>query len=282
MQRCTTLPCSSILDCFFVLGCQRSGTTLLRLILEAHPDVVCYDEIKGYAILQSGLVENPSGARLVGFKLPRWTEQLTNPVLYDEGAEEHCTNFYRNEPILFMRRDVRDNIASMLKLKAGQSNWCELWVERIIKSKIVREASFRERYATEISIIQDSGSPLIGWAALYWKYKNDAFFDYSAAGLPVLAVVYENLVTDPRPVLQSVCRHLGIAFHKDLLRHHQIPHTELLDNGLAVGNSNPNLPIQADSIGQWERFLSKHDLSIIESIVSTNCPVRSAASPLLS
>jgi hypothetical protein len=37
---------------FFILGCQRSGTTLLRLILESHPDIFCYDEIKAYAVLQ--------------------------------------------------------------------------------------------------------------------------------------------------------------------------------------------------------------------------------------
>lgn len=253
---------------FFVLGCQRTGTTLLRLILEAHPEIVCYDEIKGYRILQNSVAEDSSPARLVGFKLPRWTEQLTRPILYDEGAEGHCNNFYRGERILFLRRNVRDTIASMLKFKAGHSNWCEIWVPRIIQSKVAREAKFRARYAAELSIIESCGSPLIGLAALYWKYKNDAFFDYCEAGLPVLAVSYENLVTNPRPVLQSVCRHLGIAFHENLLRHHELPHTELFENGLAVGNSDPKSPIQSHSVGQWQRFLSKEDLHIVDSITT--------------
>jgi hypothetical protein len=256
---------------FFILGCQRSGTTLLRLILEGHPDVACYDEIKGYAILQSSasdnLVEDPAPARLVGFKLPRWTEQITRPVLYDDGPEGVCQNFYRSEKILFLQRDVRDNIASMFKLKVNGSSWCELWVPRIIRSKITHEPEFRERYADELSIINISASPLVGLAALYWKYKNDAFFDYRDAGLPVLAVSYEQLVSHPRPVLQSVCRHLGIAFHGDLLRHHELPHTELLANGLAVGNSNPKAPIQSGSVGQWDEFLSPADLLMVESIV---------------
>jgi hypothetical protein len=156
---------------FFILGCQRTGTTLLRLILEAHPDIVCYDEMKGYVMLQNSVVENLSTARLVGFKLPRWTEQLTMPTLFDEGAEGSCGNFYRGEKILFLHRDVRDTIASMLKLKAGVSNWCELWVPRIIHSKIAREKDFRERYSEELSVIGNCHSRLLGLAALYWKYK---------------------------------------------------------------------------------------------------------------
>jgi hypothetical protein len=96
---------------FFIVGCQRTGTTLLRLILETHPDVFCYDELNGYAVLQTSPVENPSLARLVGFKIPRWTEQLTRPILVDEGAEGFSNNFYRGEKILFLRRNVRDTIA---------------------------------------------------------------------------------------------------------------------------------------------------------------------------
>jgi hypothetical protein len=251
---------------FFILGCQRTGTTLLRLILEGHPDVVCYDELKAYAILKNPVVENLSPARLIGYKLPCWAEQLTRPVLFDEGAEGFCNNFYRGEKILFLQRDVRDTIASMLKLNAGRGSWCETWAPRIIYAKVAREEIFRWRYARELSIIKDLGSPLVGFAALYWKYKNDAFFEYQREGLPVLPVSYEELVTNPRPVLQSVCSHLSISFHKNLLKHHELPHGELFENGLTVGNTNPATPIQPGSVGQWAQFLSAEDLRIIERI----------------
>ena len=253
---------------FYILGCQRTGTTLLRLILEGHPDVVCYDELKGYAILQDAVVEDPSPARLVGFKLPRWTEQLTRPILQDEGMEGRCHNFYRGEKILFLQRDVRDTIASMLKLKAGKSTWCETWVPRVIEAKLAREDTFQNRYSAELSIIEKCGSRLVGMAALYWKYKNAAYFEYRDAGLPILAVSYEDLVQNPRPVLQSVCGHLEIAFHENLLHHDRLPHTELFVNGLTVGNTNPKAPIQAGSVGQWDKFLSPDDLRIIDRVIS--------------
>jgi hypothetical protein len=106
---------------FFILGCQRTGTTLLRLILESHPDVFCYDELIGYAVLQKPAIETFPQAPLVGFKLPCWTEQLTKPLLFDEGVDGSCRSFYGGEKILFLQRGVRDTIASMLKLRTGRS-----------------------------------------------------------------------------------------------------------------------------------------------------------------
>jgi hypothetical protein len=269
MRAATSLKwrCYQKVERFFILGCQRTGTTLLRLILEAHPDIFCYDEMKGYAVLQDPAAETHSTARLVGFKLPRWTEQLTRPVLSDEGVEGFCSNFYRGEKILFLQRDVRDTIVSMFKLKVGRSTWCENWVPRIIKAKIASEEAFRTRYAAELSIIDDSNAKLVGLAALYWKFKSEAINQYCEAGLPVLPVSYEALVQNPRPVLESVCQHLGIPFHNNLMRHHEFPHTELFANGLTVGNSDPKLPIKTASVGQWEHFLSPEELRVIERVV---------------
>ena len=34
----------NVADALFVLGCQRSGTTLLRFLLGSHPAVTCIDE----------------------------------------------------------------------------------------------------------------------------------------------------------------------------------------------------------------------------------------------
>lgn len=40
-----------MMERFFISGCQRSGTTMLRLILESHPFIQCFDEVAGYDIL---------------------------------------------------------------------------------------------------------------------------------------------------------------------------------------------------------------------------------------
>jgi hypothetical protein len=261
---------------FFILGCQRTGTTLIRLILEAHPEVFCYDELKGYAALQKCVPGDLPLVRFIGFKIPRWTEQLTQRVLVDEGPEGSCHNFYRGEKILFLQRDVRDTIASMLKLKAGESNWCEIWVPCIIEAKVARDETFRLRYSAELDYIERCSNRLIGLAALYWKYKTDSFFFYRHQGFPVLAVSYERLVANPRRTLEVVCAHLGMPFHENLMRHNVLRHSELFDNGLTLGNTDPTRPINSDSVGQWEGFLTAKDIDIITR-VSGDLPARIAA-----
>ena len=70
----------------FVIGCNRSGTTLTRLILESHPKVSAYDETTSYDywrkkdLLTGGLLKNQNdGKDCIVFKVPNMTEQLNNP-----------------------------------------------------------------------------------------------------------------------------------------------------------------------------------------------------------
>jgi hypothetical protein len=190
------------------------------------------------------------------------------PVLYDEGLDRPCKNPYRGEKILYLHRDVRDTLTSMVRLRAGQTTWCEHWVPQIIRSKLAREESFRERYTSELSSIERLEWNLLSLAALYWKYKTEAFFTYQEQGLPVFAVSYERLVTNPRATLHEICGYLGIPFIENLLCHHQLSHTELFANGFTVGDTDPFRPIQSTSVGQWKRFLSAHDVAVIEEITA--------------
>jgi Sulfotransferase family len=247
---------------FFILGCQRSGTTLTRLILESHPDVFCYDELFAYGILQQQLVEPSHSERLTRFKIPRWTEQLMEPHVVDYGPEGPCENFYRGERIIFLLREIKDNVSSMMKLPT----WCETWARPIVAAKVANTPTFGLRYARELRIVEDCHDPIVGTAALYWRYKNDSFLDYIEAGLPIMGVRYEDLVNAPRPVLQAICGHLGLTISENMLHHHELPHRELFSDGTTLGNTDPQRPIDANSVGQWPQFLCENDVALIERI----------------
>jgi hypothetical protein len=164
----------------------------------------------------------------------------------------------------------------MLKLKAGESNWCELWVPRIIQGKLDHDETYRDRYSAELELIEDSKNRLIGLAALYWKYKTESLFLYRDSGFPVLAVSYEQIVSDPRPVLDLICAHLEIPFHENLLRHTEFQHAELFENGFTLGNTDPARPIQRESVGQWPHFLSQEDIDLVGRVCG-DLPQRVAA-----
>jgi len=255
-----------MVEIFLIAGCQRTGTTLMRMILESHSMIRCFDETLAYSALAKEEYAAPSNAKLIGLKIPRWTEQLTEPTLRDLGLDVECPNFYRGQKIIFLLRNVKDTVASMVKLKFGTESWLETWGKPILDWKIQQNDKFRMRFHDEIEKLKSSPEQLVAAGALYWKYKTLSYFDYCNKRFRVHGVRYETLVTNPEPVLQSVCGFLGVPWERQLLNHAQLPHGELSKNGLAIGNTDPLKPIHRESVGQWKRFFNDLQASEIMRI----------------
>lgn len=240
---------------FFIIGSQRSGTTLMRLVLECHSQIECYDEGSSYEIL-AGQREADRKKALTGLKVPQLTEQLAQPFLcnddYIRAREPGIQNSYDGEKLIFMIRDARDTVASMLGLKS----WLALFGDPVLESKINNDSAFANRYAAEIAIARASSYYPVVRAALIWRYKSDSLWDYINGGYRVLPVRYETLVKWPRVELTNVCRFLSVSFESSLLRHESMPHGELDADGMATGNTNPKRSISDASVGQWRQRFS--------------------------
>ena len=252
-------------DRFFMAGCQRSGTTLLRLVLECHPDIFCLDEDTSYPALMRGECPKPAGQKLTGFKVPRWTEQFDATAAQDDGEAAMARNFYNGEPIIFLVRDVRDTVASMMKLKMTEKQtWLEYCARPILESKIAQPA-FAAQFTAEIEQLRksDNAWPKVG--ALYWKYKAESVFRYRQLGWPLLLIRYEDLVESPRWHLRQIVDFLGLEWNDRLLEHDRLPHAEIYPNGTAMGNTDPRKPIHDENVGQWRHMVSTNDeASILE------------------
>jgi hypothetical protein len=248
---------------FFIAGCQRSGTTLLRLVLECHSQIFCFDEAQSYRVLEQRTHDGAIGKRLVGFKIPRLTEQLDQADPRDHGLPERVGPFYRGQPVIFMVRDARDVVSSMLKLR-GQRSWLEEWAIPIIEDK-ARDPEFARHYRRELALCRSVESPA-AYGALYWSFKNDALERYLRAGHPVLPVRYEALVAEPRRELGAICRFLGVALEPTLLAHARQAHGELDERGLAIGNTDPRRSIDGASVGQWSAWLGEREQQLVDEI----------------
>jgi hypothetical protein len=87
-----------------ITGCQRSGTTLLHLVLDSHPDITGIDELDFGKVPLSEYLNSPRYHPCVSFKLP---------VASYEAA------FIKTIPgikVVWCIRDPRDVVVSMLEL----------------------------------------------------------------------------------------------------------------------------------------------------------------------
>lgn len=258
----------------FVVGCQRSGTTLFRFLLGARADVRSVDEEVAYPIL-TGQQPEPDGdgadgpgetrRRLTVYKIPRYAEQL---LLEDVRDELFGTNpqFYRREAGVFIVRDPRDVVASMCALRAGENkSWVSVYGRAMITHRLAERADFAERHADAIDELRDRDWPDHLTAALYWRVRNEALPAYVEAGLPLLPVAYEQLVADPTPHLRRICEHLDLPFDERMLRHQDAEHDQLDAKGLAIGNSDPKRAIDSSSVGRYRDALPPQVVTEIEA-----------------
>jgi len=122
------------------------------------------------------------------FKIPRWTEQMDRAELCDYGLEEKASRFYwPPQKILYVLRDVRDVVTSMLGLRMGQQSWLEVWGVPILNWKFDHDPDFAAVHGGDLMKARSSPHLLVAAGALYWKYKTMPLFRYLERGYPCSA-----------------------------------------------------------------------------------------------
>jgi hypothetical protein len=195
-----------------IVGCQRSGTTLMGRLFDADRDCRVFGE---YSVLSSvgkdGIRLNPLPD--VAAVLSRVPAPLvvTKPLVETQRVRT-LLNYFPNAKALFMYRHYSDVASSDLRkfgprnaidnirpIAAGDThNWRSAGVT----------AAVRERIAQFFS---ESMSPKDA-AALFWFARNQLYYDLELAGHgAVMLCRYEHLVTEPVAVMQRIYDFTGAA-----------------------------------------------------------------------
>lgn len=205
-----------------IVGCQRSGTTLMGRLFDADRDCRVFRE---YSTLSSvgkdGIRLNPLPD--VAAVLSRVPAPLvvTKPLVETQRVRT-LLNYFPNAKALFMYRHYSDVASSDLQkfgprnaidnlrpLATGDThNWRSAGASTAVRERIAQ-------------FFSESMNPNDA-AALFWFARNQLYYDLELAGhSEVMLCRYENLVAEPVAVMQRIYAFTGVAC-PDLSHTHQV------------------------------------------------------------
>ncbi len=239
----------------FLVGSERSGTTLLRLMLDSHPDILFWAEFEYATDLVNDAGNFP--------KLPdyyKWLQTnrnfLMDGLVIDRrlGYSALVNSFLRqfqqfgsNESKPLVGATVHHNFDRLLRI------WPNA---RFIH--IVRDGRDVSRSCVKMGWAGD------GWHGARRWLTAEKLWDEMKLKVPAedrLEVRFENLVENTAETLDSVCRFIGddvaspmeIRYHPDMMNY-------------AVG-TDYGLP-DSSLVNQWHSKLSKREIQLIEARIA--------------
>ncbi len=245
----------------FIGGAGRSGTTLLRVMLDSHAGIACGPELKVLPVILRQWVDMRTAyAQTLGHwrvdaaatdKLYRdLVSGLLAPYRESAGksrvAEKTPGNvlFFRqlhalfpDSPLIHVIRDGRDVVASLLNMD---------WLDP--STGQAPPYTHDARRAAEYWVENVRG----GRAALDMPGLSGRYFE----------VRYENLVRDPETTLRGLLEHCGEPWDPAVLAFNSRPH-DLADESSADAVQEP---LTEAAIGRWQEDLKPGQQALVQSV----------------
>ena len=159
-----------------------------------------------------------------------------------------------NARVVYMLRDVRAVVASMHQLPKIP----------FVKNQIrfFRQTGFiAGEFPQQWERLMDRNVSQAVKMAFVARIEMSLAGKFESAGITVLQVRYEDLVSAPKETVSRVTRHLGIPFDEQCLRHDEI----LIGHG--PGGTDRRRPIDVRSISKWHEQLKPETIESIWAAV---------------
>ena len=209
----------------FVVGMNRSGTTLLRMMLDAHPELVIPPETHFVPDLIKATRKR--GAKPAdALEAMRSHREWQDFGFSDAEALAWLEALPKLEPGPAVRAFYEAYAA-----RAGKPRWGEKTPRYVLKMPLIArhlpEARFvhviRDGRDVALSVLDRTVREDVDAAevARRWRRKIERAWEDSPKLDHYLEVRYEDLVADSRPVLETVCRFIELDFDPAMLDYHE-------------------------------------------------------------
>lgn len=263
----------------FVIGSPRSGTTLLRLMLDAHSDMAIPPET-GFFMSEKIFSDD---------REKFFSEITTYPSESPNWGDFHVSKEHFHAEIKKLRIfNPAEGLRAFYRVYAerfSKKRWGDktplhgLHMRKI--QDILPEARFihiiRDGRDAAVSLRKQWFSPGydIEVQAGYWRNNILTMHEEGRQTLHYLEIRYEDLVNQPEDVLKKICVFLEMDFQNEMLRYYEKSPARIQEhlaryrmNGSVIVSQTDRYhqqisttkPLDASLIGRWKDLLSKEEI----------------------
>jgi protein-tyrosine sulfotransferase len=250
----------------FVIGCPRSGTTLLRMILDSHPNVASPPETFFLLDLEKMWVSDDAIKGLA-------------ELGYDR---EHVRSKVRDFAAYFLATYAASRGKGRLVEKTPHYVACLDFIEELFAPRSQYIMLYRHPLDVVVSMnrhftigwhpllkqyLDRESEPLLGYAH-FWADHVTKMLEFEAAHPDrCQRLRYEDLVAQPEQQMRAVFAFMGEPWHEEVLNYHKQPHDQgrgdrkaLMAKGIApsVGNWQDLDPALVEQIQDIVRMPARH------------------------
>jgi len=268
----------------FILGKERSGTSLLQNMLNAHPCIIAPSESKFALLLypKFGYIKNWSEKDVLHFADALYTEPLFSHVwqpdkkkLIDEllAIKDNADYGLMCKVAYLQMRKDKTNV----RLISDKNPHYVLFTDTLLKIfpnakfiHIVREP--RDNIYSHIASFKDKNT--IFRAYQWLEFNSIAEKEKKKMPSSYFTVIYEDLVNNTEGVMRKLCDFLKIEYSPEMKENKPLSSisndfvkTEMGGRAAAI-NDQLSKPITMSNIGKWKSGMSEYDRKVTEMITA--------------
>lgn len=266
----------------FIMGKERSGTTLLQTFLNGHPNIVAPPEFEFVVLLYPRFG-----------KIKKWSEKTVHDFITELYREPWISKIWRvdREKLTSMLMAIKDNAdyASVCKvvyyymrenkediiLISDKNPIYVLFIKTILK--IFPEAKFihlvREPRDNVNSHLKSFKINNLRYIAMKWRYYN-GILNKAKIRMPARfhTVIYEHLVEKPEVEMKKLCLFLGVTYTEKMTENTFPESLQKLVGEKSIyalaSDIHVNLlkPVNTSNIGKWRKSLTPWQIQMTEAI----------------
>ncbi|NOY17710.1 MAG: sulfotransferase [Gammaproteobacteria bacterium] len=252
----------------FIMGCPRSGTTLVSQILNSHPDFAIYHESYFYHILSD---EMKYYGDLSQHRNLRYFVSDVVEIIRRKATDEY--NFRVDlDSVIEMTGDhsLSGVLASVLTLYAQQQNKTRGGDKTPENYEHLNKISRELPDSPVLFLVRDPRDVCLSSRKLFnaslqrtSRLWNESIRCYAAHKDSIKLICYEALVNNPEAEIKDICQYIGISYTPDMLVHSKSIQSEFLKGKKDLGLLKSS--ISSRSVGGFHS-MKPEDIQLIEAL----------------